>query len=143
MFFGGVCDAEFCRRQQSRAEPPALLRPEPLAGRALGRALDWAVEAGLTTDTATDRDLLDTRLMGSLTPRPSWTTERFEALRAASPEAATDWFYVVGDHDNDIKQEPETRRRRPVAGSALSYWPDTDSRLSSSFSIESEALSRE
>lgn len=87
-------------RERPEENFEAILTPDPI----LERVLDWAVEAGLTPDTATDRDLLDTRLMGALTPRPSWTAARFEALRADSPEAATDWFYGLGVASNYIRK---------------------------------------
>ena len=55
--------------------------------------LDDAAERGLIDGGITSRDLLDTRLMGVLTPRPSAVIERFRALYAESPEKATDWYY--------------------------------------------------
>lgn len=82
--------------------------PDPI----LERVLDWAVEAGLTPNTATERDLLDTRLMGGITPRPSWVAARFEALRARSPEAATDWFHDLGVASNYIRKARVDRNIR-------------------------------
>ena len=55
--------------------------------------LDDAAERGLIDGGITSRDLLDTRLTGVLTPRPSAVIERFRALYAESPEKATDWYY--------------------------------------------------
>ena len=55
--------------------------------------LDDAAARGLIDGGITSRDLLDTRLMGVLTPRPSAVIGRFRALYDESPERATDWYY--------------------------------------------------
>ena len=59
----------------------------------LGAILDDAAARGLIDGGITSRDLLDTRLMGVLTPRPSAVIGRFNALYAEDPESATDWYY--------------------------------------------------
>ena len=59
----------------------------------LGAILDDAAARGLIDGGVTSRDLLDTRLMGVLTPRPSAVIGRFRALYAEAPEKATDWYY--------------------------------------------------
>ena len=62
--------------------------------------LDDAAARGLIDGGITSRDLLDTRLMGILTPRPSAVVAKFRALHAESPEKATDWYYALsGDTD--------------------------------------------
>ena len=62
--------------------------------------LDDAAARGVIDGGITSRDLLDTRLMGVLTPRPSAVIERFRALYAESPKKATDWYYAFsGDTD--------------------------------------------
>lgn len=55
--------------------------------------LDDAVERGVCGDDITSRDLLDTRLMGAMTPPPREVRHRFAALYSQSPETATDWYY--------------------------------------------------
>ena len=66
----------------------------------LGNILDNAVARGLIDGGITSRDLLDTKLMGVLTPRPSAVIARFWDLYAQNPEAATDCFYrFSGDTD--------------------------------------------
>ena len=55
--------------------------------------LDDAAARGLIDGGITSRDLMDTRLMGVLTPRPSAVAARFRALYGESAEAATDWYY--------------------------------------------------
>ena len=71
----------------------------------LSNILDWAAENHLIENTETERDLLDTELMGALTPRPSDVIERFNALRAKSPVMATDYFYALGVSSNYIRSE--------------------------------------
>ena len=55
--------------------------------------LDDAAARGLIDGGVTGRDLLDTRLMGVLTPRPSAVIAAFRALYAEDAEKATDWYY--------------------------------------------------
>ncbi|TKD70914.1 UDP-glucose--hexose-1-phosphate uridylyltransferase [Pseudalkalibacillus hwajinpoensis] len=61
----------------------------------LENILDWAYENGrLAENTVTYRDLLDTKIMGCLTERPSSVVDRFETTyREVGPEAATASFY--------------------------------------------------
>ncbi|MCQ2462777.1 MAG: UDP-glucose--hexose-1-phosphate uridylyltransferase [Clostridia bacterium] len=60
----------------------------------LGGLTDEAVKNGkIPADSIAYRDLLDTRLMGAVTPRPSEVIKKFRELYAASPEKATDWYY--------------------------------------------------
>ncbi|MBN8210480.1 UDP-glucose--hexose-1-phosphate uridylyltransferase [Bacillus sp. NTK071] len=61
----------------------------------LENILDWAYENGrLEENTVTYRDLLDTKIMGCLTERPSNVVDRFETTyREVGPEAATAAFY--------------------------------------------------
>ena len=52
------------------------------------------VAAGQAEDTASGRDRLMMRIMGSIMCRPSEIADRFSMLvQAAGPQAATDWFY--------------------------------------------------
>ncbi len=55
--------------------------------------LDYACEKGLCEDNVVARDLLDTKLMGALTPMPREVIAIFRELYQKSPEAATDWYY--------------------------------------------------
>ena len=55
--------------------------------------LDDAEARGIISGGVTERDLLDTELMGRLTPRPSQVIAEFQEKLADSPKAATDWFY--------------------------------------------------
>ena len=55
--------------------------------------LDDAEARGVISGGVTERDLLDTELMGRLTPRPSQVIGEVMEKLAQSPKAATDWFY--------------------------------------------------
>ncbi|MBU5436310.1 UDP-glucose--hexose-1-phosphate uridylyltransferase [Pseudoflavonifractor sp. MSJ-37] len=59
----------------------------------------------LTEDGVTFRDLLDTELMGRLTPRPAQVRARFRALYARSPREATDWYYQFSQDTNYIRRD--------------------------------------
>ena len=60
----------------------------------LATLADAGIEAGQAEDSATGRDRLAMRIMGSIMPRPSEIARRFEDLRrSGGPEEATDWFY--------------------------------------------------
>ena len=68
----------------------------------LSRILDDAVSRGIIDDGVTSRDLLDTKLMGILTPRPSQVISRFRQLEAGDKKAATDWYYTFSQDTNYI-----------------------------------------
>ncbi len=76
----------------------------------LGTVLDElthdAYNRGVIPGDSTDyRDLLDTALMGRLTPRPAQVIERFRELYAQSPRAATDWYYKFSQDTHYIRRE--------------------------------------
>lgn len=66
--------------------------------------LDSAVERGLCADDITSRDLLDTRLMGVLTPPPREVRARFQALFKSDPVKATDWYYSFSQDTDYIRR---------------------------------------
>jgi len=64
-----------------------------------------AVQRGLCDDNQVARDLFDTKLMGVLTPMPHEVREKFRALYAQSPEAATAWYYALSQDTNYIRRD--------------------------------------
>ena len=67
--------------------------------------LDYAAEAGLLPeDTVTRRDLLDTKLMNCLMPRPSEVIRTFEELCQKSSREATDYFYKLSRDSDYIRR---------------------------------------
>ena len=89
--------------------------PEPSEGTVnlsavLDRILDDAAERGvLEQNSVVYRDLLDTALMGRLTPPPREVIARFRALYAVSPERATDWYYTFSQDTNYIRRDRITK----------------------------------
>ena len=70
----------------------------------LGILLTYAVERGIIPNTTANRDLLDTAIMGVVTPRPSEIAARFAELYEESPKGATDWFYRLCMDCNYIRE---------------------------------------
>ena len=81
------------------AEPAELPLEEILKG-----LLDDAVARGVCGDDITSRDLLDTKLMGVLTPLPREVRAKFAALYAEDPEKATDWYYKLSQDTDYIRR---------------------------------------
>ena len=65
--------------------------------------LDDAVSRGVIDGGIASRDLLDTRIMGALTPRPSEVIRNFRERLAKSPEAATNYFYALSRNSDYIR----------------------------------------
>ena len=85
--------------------PQAPVPEQPLAA-ILEVLLDDAHARGvLEENSVVYRDLFDTMLMGRLTPRPGQVVERFRALRAESPQTATDWYYTFSQDTNYIRRD--------------------------------------
>ena len=72
----------------------------------LNDMVDYAVEKGiLKQDTITNRDLFDTKIMGMITPPPSFVRKRFKELYAESPKKATDFYYKFSKDTNYIRTD--------------------------------------
>ncbi len=79
------------------------LPPEPQV--LLDPLLDFAVEKGLIEDRVTERDLLDTRIMGAITPRQSEIGRRFyETAEREGIKRATNEYYHFAKASNYIRQ---------------------------------------
>ena len=64
-----------------------------------------ACERGLIADTQGSRDLLDTQIMGALTPPPSAIAAQFHQNYTVSPAQATDSFYQFSQDVNYIRMD--------------------------------------
>ena len=82
--------------------------PRPLED-ILRDILDWAEANGRIEGGVVSRDLLDTELMGRLTPRPSQVLTTFRERYAQSPETATDWYYRFSQDTDYIRRYRITR----------------------------------
>ena len=72
----------------------------------LDTLLDDAYERGvLEENSVVYRDLLDTKLMGSLLPRPAQVMAHFDTLRKESSQKATDWYYQFSQDSNYIRRD--------------------------------------
>jgi len=80
--------------------------------------LDIAVGKGLVEDNTTAKDLFDTRLMNTITPRPSAVCEKYQRLFLDEPSKATDWFYRF------CKDTDYIRRYRAVKDIKWEYCSD-------------------
>ncbi len=79
--------------------------PEPMPlEMILQGLLDDAVLRGACNDDIVSRDLMDTRLMGVLTPSPRDVRHQFEVLRSQDAQAATDWFYRFSQDTDYIRR---------------------------------------
>lgn len=86
--------------------------------------LDEAAELGLIDgESIAARDLWDTRLMNTLTPRPSQVVTEFERLAADSPAKATDYFYKLSQDTDYIRRY---RIKKDVRWKVKSDYGDID-----------------
>ncbi|CAM3786876.1 UDP-glucose--hexose-1-phosphate uridylyltransferase [Mesobacillus zeae] len=68
--------------------------------------LDWAFENDvLKSNTLTERDILDTKIMDCLMPRPSEVIEMFKSHYKNNPIEATDYFYSLSKASNYIRMD--------------------------------------
>lgn len=71
----------------------------------LNDLLDFAAIKGILQDnTVVYRDLFDTKLMGTLVPRPHEVAGRFRELYAVSPREATDYYYKLSQDTDYIRR---------------------------------------
>ncbi len=72
----------------------------------LEELLDDAYARGvLTENSVVYRDLLDTEIMGRLTPRPYEVRDLFQANYERDPKLATDWYYRFSQDTNYIRRD--------------------------------------
>ena len=69
----------------------------------LADLLDDAQSRGVIEEGITARDLLDSRLMACLTPRPSQVIESFWQRYSISPKKATEWYYDLSRFTDYIR----------------------------------------
>lgn len=64
----------------------------------------WAIKVGLINDSPAEMELLDTKIMNSITPRPKEVIERFNSDFKISPEIATANYYNFSKNTNYIRE---------------------------------------
>ena len=81
----------------------------------LAELLDEAVKRDIIEDSITYRDLLDTKLMNCLMPRPSQIQTDFWKKYETSPETATDYYYKLSQ-DSDYIRRYRIRKGQKMDG---------------------------
>ena len=71
----------------------------------LNKLVDYACKNRIIQDTATSRDLFNTKLMGVFTPFPHEVNKIFQNNYSDSPSAATNWYYNFNKKINYIRSE--------------------------------------
>lgn len=90
----------------------------------LSDMLDYAAECGLCDgESVVARDLFDTKIMGEVTPRPSYVIDKFRSLYSEDPASATDYFYSLAIDSNYIRAD---RIARDVRWQTSSEYGDID-----------------
>nr|MBE6545201.1 UDP-glucose--hexose-1-phosphate uridylyltransferase [Oscillospiraceae bacterium] len=88
-----VSDWEDCSADSGEESIDEILAP----------LIDYACNKGIINDTAGNRDLFDTKLMGLLMPMPREVIADFEARYEESPECATYWYYRFSKDVNYVR----------------------------------------
>ena len=78
--------------------------------------LDFACENGRCESSVVFRDLLDTKIMGALTPRPSAVIREFKEKYALSPESATEYYYNFSKKTDYIREYRIKNDMKWIAG---------------------------
>ena len=83
----------------------------------LDELCSYAADQGMIPpESITYRDLFDTKLMGALTPRPSYVTSVFrKMLEEGGPCAATEWYYKFSQDTNYIRRDRIAKDMRWLA----------------------------
>lgn len=89
---------------ESGYEEPENVSDGIILEETLAELLDIAVEKGLTEDSIVYRDLFDTRIMNTMTPRPAEVIRTFWEKYKESPETATDYFYKFSQDTDYIRR---------------------------------------
>lgn len=70
----------------------------------LDRLVDYACENGIIEDTAVNRDLFDTKIMGVVTPMPHEVYDKFQHIyNFVSPKAASEDYYSYNQKVNYVR----------------------------------------
>ena len=69
----------------------------------LAPIIDYACGKNIIEDTAVNRDLFDTKIMGIVTPMPGEVIREFHVRYDKSPQAATDWYFDQSQKLNYVR----------------------------------------
>ena len=102
----------------SYEQPEELLEHEAPLEEILKDLLDDAEARGVIPGGVTSRDLMDTKLMAFLTPRPSQVIEKFWDQYRISPQMATEWYYDFSRYTDYIRSYRVIKDMKWVAQTA-------------------------
>ena len=102
----------------SYQEPEELPEYEAPLEEILKDLLDDAEARGVISGGVTSRDLMDTKLMAFLTPRPSQVIEKFWDQYRISPQMATEWYYDFSRYTDYIRSYRVIKDMKWVAKTA-------------------------
>lgn len=71
----------------------------------LSDIISFAMEKGLVSDSITEQDLFDTKIMDCLLARPSEIIKTFYGLYEKDKREATDWYYLFSRATNYIRND--------------------------------------
>ena len=94
------------KSQESKSQESESPQERPIQ-MILDSMIEYALEQGiLEDDSITTKDLFDTKIMGCITPMPSWVRAKFRALyEEKGPEVATNFYYAFSQATNYIRTE--------------------------------------
>lgn len=79
----------------------------------LNKILDYACKVNIIQNNTTERDLLDSKIMGSILPKPSQVTKKFNKIKADKGiEAATTWYYDFSNKSNYIRRDRVAKNKK-------------------------------
>jgi len=75
--------------------------------------LDYACENKIIQNNITERDLLDSKIMGTLIPKPSQVTKKFNKIKEKEGiKAATTWYYDFSNKSNYIRKDRVAKNKK-------------------------------
>lgn len=89
----------------------------------LENILDYAVDKKLIDNTVVQRDLLDTKIMNCVMPRPSEVIKTFYDKYKTSPSKATDYYYNLSIASNYIRKD---RIKKNIAWKTSTIYGELD-----------------
>lgn len=71
----------------------------------LNKMSQYLVENKIIDDTITQKDIMDSKIMGILIPRPSEIIKNFYSMYKENPKTATEYYYNLSKDSNYIRTE--------------------------------------
>ncbi|MCQ2516932.1 MAG: UDP-glucose--hexose-1-phosphate uridylyltransferase [Saccharofermentans sp.] len=94
---------EFLKVSDYEPIEPSTVRP---INEILDDILSYCLEVGILDENTTGkRDLLDTKIMGLITPNPSHVIREFNKRYEDNPQEATEWYYSFSKATNYIRTD--------------------------------------